>query len=255
MSTVQPNYLFLNNPAGADVLLANRILTLGQSPNSISLNVQKVKSLIKKEGAAAVSKTVTVTIPASPANSLNYAFQLTQQNESGEYVSYYVSYETTGSATQAELYNGILDVVTALVGSGAISATITGTASSSIVVTGSSSNPIVIGQAIQGFTAAQVVTAATGAEAFGQGDDLIAAGVVGVSAQPVSGTSYDALFIEYGVEVEPGSAINRDAAAYLVVYYNEAAGAGLTAFLAALNAAITAGTANAELINLSDAIS
>ena len=124
MSTVQPNYLFLNAPAAADVTLTNRILTLGQSPNSISLNVQKVKSLIKKEGAAAVSKTVTVTIPSTPANSANYAFQLTQQNESGEYVSYYVSYETAASATQAELYNGILDVVTALVGSGAISATI-----------------------------------------------------------------------------------------------------------------------------------
>jgi hypothetical protein len=249
MSTVQPNYLFLNAPAAADVTLANRVLTLGQSPNSISLNVQKVKSLIKVEGTASVNQVVTVTVP-TPVVGNNYAFQVTQQNAMGEYVSYYVSYQALTTVV-ADVRDALKSVVDALISSGSLSAT-TSTGASTLLITGTAANPILTGEAIEGITSVTVTT--PGNEAFGQGADLITSGIIGVSAQPVSGTSYDALFIEYGVGVEPENTIDRDQAASLVVYYNEAAGAGLTAFLAALNAAIANATANAELINLSDTI-
>lgn len=258
MSTVQPNYLFLNSPAGADVTLSNKILTLGQSPNSISLNVQKVGSLVKVESEAAAARvqTATVALPAGGnVAGLNYSLQVTQLMGS-EYRTVYASYETVGTETAIQIATSLVSVLSALISAGSIelaSATNVGGTSAVITITSSTTNPVFLAEVLEG-NITLAAASPVGTEAFGQGADLIAAGITGISAQPVSGTSYDALFIEYGIAVQPENTINRDQAASLVVYYNEAAGAGLTAFLAALNAAIANATANAELINLSDTI-
>jgi len=253
MSTIQPNYLFLNSPAAADVTLANRILTLGQSPNSISLNVQKVASLVKVEGIAAAAKSQTLTVTTATAGQ-NYAVQITQKQSEGQYESHYISYEAVAGDTTSTIASALASVATALISSGSIQLTSAIASTNTVPFVGITTNPLFILEIVEGPMTLAAASPA-GNEAFGQGADLIAAGVVGISSQPVSGTSYDALFIDYGVSVGPENTINRDQSASLVVYYNETAGAGLTAFLAALNAAVTAATANAELINLSDTIS
>jgi hypothetical protein len=254
MSTVQPNYLFLNNPAAADVTLANRILTLGQNANSIAMNVQKVDSLRKVEGVAAVARVQTVTITAPAAVGTDYAFQVIQQSGS-EYRPVYVSYESVAGDTAITVATALAAVANAQITSGNLGLASAANGGTAVVtLTATTSNPIFLTEVLEAGSGMVIATSTAGNEAFGQGTDLLADGVIGISEQPVAGTSYDALFIQYGDPVEEGNTIKRDQAASLVVYYNEA-GASLAAFLTALNAAITAATANAELINLSDAIS
>jgi hypothetical protein len=254
MSTIQPNYLFLNNPAAADVTLANRILTLGQNANSIAMNVQKVDSVRKVESEAAVAgvQTVTVTTPGS-AIGTDYSFQIIQQIGS-EYRPVFVSYQSVTGDDATTVAAALTSVVNAQIISGNLILASATSALGVITRTAPPSNPVFVTQVLDAGAGTVVAVTTPGNEAFGQGTDLIAEGVIGISEQPVAGTSYDALFIPYGAPVEEGNTIKRDQAAYLVVYYNEA-GASLAAFLTALNAAITAGTPNAELINLSDAIS
>jgi hypothetical protein len=251
MSTIQPNYLFLNNPAAADVTLANRILTLGQTTNSIALNVQKVKSLVKVEGVAAVAKSQTLTVTTATVGQ-NYALQITQQQSEGQYDSHYISYEAVTGDTTNSIATAIAAIATALINTGAIELTSAIASSNTVPFVGITTNPVFTLEIIEGPMTLAAASPA-GNEAFGQGTDLLAAGITGISAGPVAGTSYDALFIDYGVSVETENTINRDQAAVLVVYYNEA-GASLAAFLTALNAAIANATANPELINLSDTI-
>lgn len=254
MSTVQPNYLFLNSPAAADVTLVNRILTLGQNANAISMNVQKVESIRKVEGVAAVATTATVTIttPAGIAG-VDYSFQIIQQSGS-EYRPVFVSYESVTGNNADAVAAALTSVVNAQIRAGNLGLASASSTGAVITLTATTSNPIFLVEVLEA-GAGMVVAPTLGNEAFGQGADLLAEGVIGISEQPVAGTSYDALFIPYGIPVEEGNTIKRDQAAYLVVYYNEATGAGLTAFLGALNAAIAAvPSLSSELVTLSDAI-
>jgi hypothetical protein len=253
MSTIQPNYLFLNAPAAADVTLANRILTLGQNANSIAMNVQKVVSVRKVEGAAAVAGVQTVTVTGPSVVGTDYSFQIIQQSGS-EYRPVFISYESVAGDTATTVATALTSVANAQLRAGNLALASATSALGVITLTATTSNPVFLTEVLDAGAGTVVAITTAGSEAFGQGTDLLAEGVIGISEQPVAGTSYDALFIPYGEPVEEGNTIKRDQAAYLVVYYNEA-GASLAAFLTALNAAITAGTANAELINLSDAIS
>ena len=223
MSTVQPNYLFLNTiqAAGADVSVSEGILRIGNSSTgniTPGMKIGKIQNVYQKTGAAAVNQIVTVTVP-TPVEGKNYAFQLTQQNASGEYVSYYVSFEAT-TTTVADVHAGLKSVVSALATSGALVATVTGT-SPTITITGTSANPIVVGEAIEGITS---VVVTTGNEASGLGSDLIAAGITGISAQPVAATVYSLFLVNYYNEAESLNAQERTVQAQTYVYYDSASG-------------------------------
>jgi hypothetical protein len=237
MSTVQPNYLFLNTiqASGADVSVSEGILKIGRaSTGNITpgMKIKNIQNVYQKTAAAAVNQVVTVTVP-TPVVGDNYAFQLTQQNASGEYVSYYVSFEAT-TTTVADVHAGLKSVASALATSGALVATVAGT-SPTITITGTSANPIVFGEAIEGITS---VVVTPGNEASGLGSDLIAAGITGISEQPVAATLYSLFLINYYNEAEPLNAQGRTVQAQTYVYYNSTASTELTAFEADLLAKV-----------------
>ena len=223
MSTVQPNYLFLNTiqAAGADVSVSEGILRIGNSSTgniTPGMKIGNIQNVYQKTGAAAVNQVVTVTVP-TPAVGINYAFQLTQQNASGEYVTYYISYEATTTVV-ADLHAALKSVVDALIASGSLVGT-TGGASPSLTITGTSANPIIVGTAIEGIV---TVANSTGNEAIGLGSDLIAAGITGISAQPVAATVYSLFLVNYYNEAEPLNAQGRTVQAQTYVYYDSASG-------------------------------
>ena len=245
MSTVQPNYLFLSAPAAADVVVSEGILTIGSGANiTPGAKIKNIQNVYQQTGAAAVNQVVTVTVP-TPAVGANYAFQLTQQNASGEYVSYYISYEATTTVV-ADLHAALKSVVDALIASGSLVGT-TGGASPSLTITGTSANPIIVGTAIEGIV---TVANSTGNEAIGLGSDLIAAGITGISTQPVAATVYSLFLINYYNEAEPLNAQGRTVQAQTYVYYNSAS-VDTAAFETQLSAEIynitTAGAAGAAV--------
>lgn len=254
MNTIQPINLVINTPAGADVTLANRILTLGQAPNvAPGINVQKIKSVTKQTGVAAVGKSQTLTVTTATAGQ-NYAVQFTQKQSGGQYFSQYISYEAVTGDNTTTIAAALSAVATELIRSGTIALTSATNSTNTLPFVGIASNPLFELTIIEG---PMTLAAASpgGNEAIGQGADLLAEGLTTVSAVPVSGNAYDVLTITYGNPVESGNTITRDQNAVLVVYYNQALGAGLTAFLAALNLALTEDTtANPEMIVVSDAI-
>lgn len=245
MSTVQPNYLFLSDPLAADVVVSEGILTIGSGANiTPGAKIKNIQNVYQQTGAAAVNQVVTVTVP-TPVVGTNYAFQLTQQNSSGEYVSYYISYEAT-TTTVLDVHTALKSVVDSLIAAGSIVAT-TGGTSPSLTITGTSANPIIVGVAIEGIV---TVANSTGNEAIGLGSDLIAAGITGISAQPVAATVYSLFLINYYNEAEPLNAQGRTVQAQTYVYYNSA-GASVAAFETQLGAEIynitTAGAAGAAV--------
>lgn len=225
MSTVQPNYLFLNTiqAAGADVSVSEGILKIGNSSTgniTPGAKIKNIQNVYQKTGAAAVNQVVTAVLPASTTPGSNYAFQITQQNSSGEFVSYYISYEAT-SATTSVAHAALKSVIDALVAAGSLSVT-TGGASPNLTITGTSANPIVTGEALENMTSVGVTT--TGNEAVGLGSDLIAAGITGISAQPVAATVYSLFLVNYYNEAEPLNAQGRTVQAQTYVYYDSASG-------------------------------
>jgi hypothetical protein len=233
MSTVQPNYLFLSNPVAADVVVSEGILTIGSGVNiTPAAKIKNIKNVYQKTGAAAVNQVVTAVVP-TPVIGNNYAFQIIQQNTSGEYVPYYISYEAATTVV-ADVHAALTAVLNALVSSGALSATIGGS-SPNITITGTAENPILIGEAIEGITNVTVTT--PGSEGAGIGSELIAAGVIGISAQPVAGTTYSLFLINYFNEANSLNAQERNVEAQTYVYYNSA-GASVAAFETALAAEI-----------------
>jgi hypothetical protein len=220
MSTVQPNYLFLSNPAAADVVVSEGILTIGSGTNiTPGAKIKNIKNVYQKTGAAAVNQVVTAVVP-TPVVGNNYAFQVTQQNAMGEYVSYYISYQAL-TTVAADVHAALKSVLDALVASGSLSATIGG-ASPNLTITGTAANPIVTGEALEGITSVTVTT--PGNEAFGLGADLIADGITGISVQPVSGTTYSLFLINYFNEANSLNAQERNVEAQTYVYYNSAGG-------------------------------
>lgn len=241
MSTVQPNYLFLSNPVAGDVDVTEGILKIGSGLNiTPGMKIKNIQNVYQQTGAAAVNQVVTVTVP-TPVVGTNYAFQLTQQNASGEYVSYYISYEAT-TTTVLDVHTALKSVVDSLISAGSIVAT-TGGTSPSLTITGTSANPIIVGVAIEGIV---TVANSVGNEAIGLGSDLIAAGVIGISSQPVAATVYSLFLVNYYNEAEPLNAQGRTVQAQTYVYY-DSAGASVAAFETQLGAEIynitTAGAA------------
>jgi hypothetical protein len=255
MNTTQPVYLVLNTPAGADVALANRFLTLGQGANAApAINVQKISSLVKQAGVAAVGKSQTLTVTTATAGQ-NYGVQFTQKQQGGQFQSHYISYEAVTGDSTTTIAAALSAVATELLNSGTIELTSATNSTNTLPFVGIATNPLFQITILEGPMTLAAASPA-GNEALGQGADLLASGIVAINEVPVSGTSYDKLTIEYGTKVESGSTITRDQDSTLVVYYNNAAGAGLTAFKADLNTALTNGaTANPEMITVADAIS
>lgn len=240
MSTVQPNYLFINTlqATGLDVVTAEGILTIGNSSTgniTPGMKFNNIENVYQKSGAAAVNQVVTAVLPGTTVVGDNYAFQVTQQNSSGEFVSYYISYEAT-STTTATAHAALISVLNALVASGSISATIGGS-SPNITITGTASNPIVTGEALENMVSVGVTT--TGNEAFGLGADLIAQGITGISVQPAVGTTYSLFLINFYNESNSLNAQERKVQAQTYVYYNSAAaGTNLADFETALAAKV-----------------
>jgi hypothetical protein len=243
MSTVQPNYLFINTlqATGLDIVTAEGILTIGNSSTgniAPGMKFNNIESVYQKLTAAAVNQVVTAVLPANTIVGENYAFQVTQQNSSGEFVTYYIAYDAT-STTTATAHAALTSVLNALIASGSLSATIAGS-SPNITITGTAANPIVTGEALENMVSVGVTT--TGNEAFGLGADLVAEGLIGISAQPAVGTSYSLFLINFYNESNALNAQERKVQAQTYVYYNSAAGAPLTAFETALTEKVTAVT-------------
>jgi hypothetical protein len=239
MSTVQPNYLFINTlqATGLDIVTAEGILTIGNSSTgnvAPGMKFNNMESVYTKAGAAAVNQVVTAVLPASTVVGENYAFQVTQQNSVGEFVTYYIAFDAT-TTTTATAHAGMISVLNALVASGSLSVTVGGS-SPNITITGTATNPIVTGEALENMVSTGVTT--TGNEAFGLGADLVAEGIIGISAQPAVGTTYNLFLINFYNESNALNAQERKVQAQTYVYYNNTAGAPLTAFEADLLAKV-----------------
>jgi hypothetical protein len=235
MSTVQPNYLFLNTVQGTglDVTVAEGIVVFGNTATanvSPSIKLKNISSIYTKTpGAAANGSRATFTVPASVAAGDDFAFQVSYQGSNGQYISQYVSYEAVTGDTTGIVRDKLKEVLDALVASGSLDAAISTPAADSVRVSGTATNPYITGQVLSNLTYAFVA----GNEAFGVGSDLIADGITGISAQPVSTNTYSLAIINYYAEANSLNAQKRDIEQQLYVYVNDAVAADRAAFFTA----------------------
>jgi hypothetical protein len=243
MSTVQPNYLFLNavQAAGADVTVSEGMVTFGTSTNiSPSIKLRNISNIYTKTpGAAAVARVQTVTITTPVDIGTDYSFQITQLI-GNVYQTVFVSYQSVAGDTGITVATALTSVVSALISSGSIQlASAANSATNVITLTGSSSNPLFVTEALETGTGLVVATSTAGNEAFGVGSDLIADGITGISAQPVSTNLYSLAVINYYSEANSLNAQKRDIEQQLYVYVNDGDGDAAAFFTAGIAAKLT----------------
>ena len=244
MSSIQPQYLVLNAPAGADVTYSastRGFMTLGQGANATSpIKVLNITSA-PLQGYVAETLQVTTLTPAAFVAGNVYQFTIGQMIN-GVVNTVNVEYTAAAGDTVTTICDALRSIVGVLTAAGQIQITATGT--TTLILTAVTGNPVFVVSTISNLTA---VTGTPGVAAIGTGAQLLAQGFQAISAVPVAGTNYDLVIINYSNEVNDLNTIARTQVAQLFVYYNEAAGAGLTAFLLALNTALFAATADAAV--------
>ena len=235
MSSIQPQYLVLNAPAAADVTYGattSGFMTLGQGANSSSpIKVLNITSA-PQQGYTAETLQVTTLTPAAFVIGNVYQFTI-GQTINGVVNTVNVEYTAAAGDTVTTICNALRSIVTTLTAVGQIQVTPSGGAT--LILTAVTGNPVFVVSTISNLTA---VTGTPGVAAIGTGAQLLAQGFQAISAVPVAGTNYDLVIINYSNEVNDLNTIARTQVAQLFVYYNESAGAPLTAFLAALNTAL-----------------
>jgi hypothetical protein len=245
MSSIQPQYLVLNATAGADVTYSastRGFMTLGQGANSSSpIKVLNITSA-PLQGYTAETLQVTTLTPAAFVVDNVYQFTIGQMIRGGVVNTVNVEYTAAAGDTVTTICDALRSIVGVLTAAGQIQITATGT--TTLILTAVTGNPVFVVSTISNLTA---VTGTPGVAAIGTGAQLLAQGFEAISAVPVAGTNYDLVIINYSNEVNDLNTIARTQVAQLFVYYNEAAGAGLTAFLLALNTALFAATADAAV--------
>lgn len=240
MSSIQPQYLVLNSPAAADVTYGaatSGFMTLGQGANSSSpIKVLNILSAPQQSYTAETLQVTTLTPAAFVAGNV-YQFTI-GQTINGVVNTVNVEYTAATGDTVTTICDALRSIVGVLTAAGQIQITATGTAT--LVLTAVTGNPVFVVSTISNLTA---VTGTPGVAAVGTGAQLLAQGFQSISTVPVAGTNYDLVIINYTNEVNDLNTISRKQIAQLYVYYNESAGAPLTAFLAALNVALFPGVA------------
>jgi hypothetical protein len=252
MSAIQPLYLFLNTvqAAGADVVVAEGLATIGASTNvSPAMRLASIGNIALKTGASAVARVQTALIGGTPATAgTAYSLQVTQLIGS-QWTTVYASYVTVTGDTDIIVAGKIASVLTKLIGTGSIElATAANGGTATITLTGSAGNPLFVTAALQGTIT--VATSTPGNEAAGVGSDLIAAGITGITAQPVAATVYSLALFSYGNPVNSGNTITRNQESLLYVYYDSASAnaaafltSGITPKLTGISSAANAGNA------------
>jgi len=251
MSTVQPNYLFLNTVVGAaDITVSEGAVVFGNTTTtnvSPSVKLKNISNIFTKSpGAAAVARVQTVTATNPATVGTDYSFQITQLI-GGVYQTSFVSYESIAGDTGITVATALVSVVNALISSGSIqlaSATNVGGTSAVITLTGSSSNPLFVTEVLDAGSGLVVATSTAGSEAFGVGSDLVADGIIGISDQPTSGTLYGLVVVNYYTEANSLNAQKRDIEQQLYVYV--ANGANQAAFITAIGTKLSAITLEAN---------
>ena len=246
MSTVQPNYLFLNTVVGAaDITVSEGHVVFGNTTTtnvSPSVKLKNISNIFTKTpGAAAVARVQTVTVTTPALVGTDYSFQITQLI-GGVYQTSFVSYESISGDTGITVATALVSVVNALISSGSIqlaSATNVSGTSAVITLTGSSSNPLFVTEVLDAGSGLVVATTGGGgSEAFGVGSDLVADGITGISDQPASGTLYGLAVVSYYAEANSLNAQKRDIEQQLYVYV--ANGANQAAFFTAIGTKLSA---------------
>lgn len=237
MNTTKPTYLVINAPVGADVTAAARLLTLGQNANAFGpINLLNLVTSTEAVAVAATAGVIKAKMAAFAAE-ITYFWQI-QQFIGGQYRTVPVSYtaQKTGD-TLATCRAGMIAVINTLNKAGQLNCTAAadGANADEINVTAAITNPIIVGKNVSNMT---ITVTTAGVSPIGQGADLLAQNFETVSEVPVSGTSYDSVILEYSAQINGLNTVERKQNQTLIMYYNNAAGAGLTAFKAALNGAL-----------------
>jgi hypothetical protein len=220
MSTVQPNYLFLNSTSAGDVVVSEGVLRIGSGTNiTPDMKIKNIKNVYQQAGAAATARIQTLTVASfTAAAGIDFAVQVTQFIGS-EYKTVYASYETTATDTNATVAAKLAEVLTVLIQSGSSGLATAIAVSNVITLTASSSNPVFVAEVLEG--GMTLATASpVGNEAVGLGSDLIADGITGISTQPVAATIYSLFLINYFNEANSLNAQERNVEAQTYVYYN-----------------------------------
>jgi hypothetical protein len=251
MSSIQPQYLVLNAPAAADVTYTvntKGFLTLGQGANTASpIKVLNITSA-PTQGYTAETLQVTTLTPAAFVAGNVYQLTIGQMIRGGVVNTVNVEYTAAAGDTVTTICNALRSIIATLTAAGQIQ--ITGSGTATLILTAVTGYPVFVASTISNLTA---VTGTPGVAAVGKGADLVAQGFQTISAVPVAGTNYDLVIINYSNEVNDLNTIARTQVAQLFVYFNEAAGTDLTAFLAALNLALfpdTAASSYSQLVKI-----
>jgi hypothetical protein len=241
MSSIQPQYLVLNAPAAADVTYGSTtsgFMTLGQGANAASpIKVLNITSA-PQQGYTAETLQVTTVTPAAFVAGNVYQLTIGQMIRGGVVNTVNVEYTAAAGDTVTTICDALRSIIATLTAAGQIQ--VTGSGTTTLILTAVTGYPVFVASTISNLTA---VTGTPGVAAIGTGAQLLAQGFEAISAVPVAGTNYDLVIINYSNEVNDLNTIARTQVAQLFVYYNESAGAPLTAFLAALNVALFPGVA------------
>jgi hypothetical protein len=253
MSTVQPNYLFLNSvqAAGADVSVSEGIVTFGTSTNVFTgIKVKDISNIYTKTpGAAAVARVQTVTVTAPASAGTDYSFQITQMIGS-EYKTSFVSYESVAGDTAITVATALASVASALISAGSIQlASAANSGTNVVTLTGSTANPIFVAEVLDAGSGLVVATSAAGNEAFGVGSDLIAEGITGISAQPVSTNVYSLAIVNYYSSAISLNAQERNIEQQLYIYVNDGDADAAAFFTSGIAAKLTTITTAANAGN------
>jgi len=244
MSSIQPQYLVLNAPAGADVTYSastKGYMTLGQGANATSpIKVLNITSA-PLQGYVAETLQVTTLTPAAFVAGNVYQLTIGQMIRGGVVNTVNVEYTAAAGDTVTTICDALRSIVTTLTAAGQIHVTPSGGAT--LILTAETGNPVFVVSTISNLTA---VATTPGVAAIGKGADLVAQGFQSISEVPVAGTNYDLVIINYSNEVNDLNTIARTQVAQLFLYFNEA-GASVAAFRTALNTALFNATGDAYL--------
>jgi hypothetical protein len=234
MSSIQPQYLVLNDPAAADVTYGvgtKGLMTLGQGANATSpIKVLNITSTPLQDYVAETLQVTTLTPAAYVAGNV-YQFTIGQMIN-GVVNTVNVEYTAVSGETVTQICDALRSIVTTLTAAGQIQVTPSGGAT--LILTAVTGYPVFVASTISNLTA---VTGTPGVAAVGKGADLVAQGFQSISEVPVAGTNYDLVIINYGSEVNDANTISRLQVNQLYIYYKEN-GATAAAFRTALSTAL-----------------
>jgi hypothetical protein len=244
MSAIQPNYLILNAASGTDVVVSEGSVVFGATTNvSNAIQVSKISNIFSRVYAAGTNQVSRVVVPATITSGATYSFQILLKDTFGEYYPVYVAYQALSGDTTASVVTGLTAALNAYISNG-LSLTVSAT-SPNIDVTGTATNRMFVLEAMENVTAS-ITTA--GVETFGTGDSLIAQGITGMgTSQPVSGTTYSLVLVDYSGGVIDANTISRNQEGKLYIYY---VSSGTTFLSTGVTDKLTAVTAGANTLNV-----